>query len=134
MIKSFAKYAFIVLCVAAALRAVAFAGTLCDQGMPGRQGPWGVYILTPTQLVSQSNVTTNLTPGAIAGHAVYSHVITQSGSVAGQTCGVAVPAGFDTATFVASCVAASGSVTLYIYNTTAGSASPTAGNYITVTF
>lgn len=134
MIKAIFRYAFLLLCVVVTLRAVAYAGTLCDQGNPGRQGPWGVYIVQPTQLLSKSNVTSSVTPGAIAGHTVYSTSITQSGAVAGQFCGVATPAGFDTATFVASCVAGAGTVTLYVYNTTSGSATPTAGNYGTVTF
>lgn len=132
--KSILKSILTITIAIALFDALAYASTVCDQGMPGRSGPWPVYLITPSQLLSKSNATTSVTPGAVAGHTVFSQSITQSGAITGQACGVDLPSGFDSVTFVATCVPSGGSVTLYIYNTTAVSATPTSGNYQTVTF
>ena len=113
---------------------LAYAET-CDQGASGRQGPWPVYLVQPSQLLSKSNTTTTETPGTLTAHAVYTSApITQVGALSGQGCAVALPAGFDTTDLVAACVPGSGTVQLVIYNTTGSNQTPTSGNYQIITF
>lgn len=114
---------------------ICYAGSVVDQGAPGRSGPWPVYCLTSaTQLLSKANASFSLTPGMIAGHAVYTSTQTLAGVVAGNACAVGVPGTFDTVNLIATCVTGTGNVTFNIYNTTGVSVLGTSGSYTAVVF
>ena len=131
----FSRMLALAILVSVAIATLAYGGTLVDQGAPGRQGPWPVYCVTQSNyLISKANAGFSLTPGSIAGHAVYTSTQTLTGAVAGGACAVVVPGGFDSTDLVATCIPGAGNVTFYIYNTTAGSLTGTSGTYTAVVF
>lgn len=107
------------------------AATVCDQGAPGRQGPWGVYLLpAPTSLLSVSNNTYNITPAAVGATSCGDTVVTESIVVAGEKCAVSVPPGFVAQTsLLAQCITGAGQITFHICNSSGGSITPQAGVY-----
>jgi len=131
----FPRMIFLVTVLVLAISALAYAGTLVDQGAPGRQGPWPVYCVSEsTYRVTKSFITAGITPSSVNGNSSYTTSISTPGSNVGDVCGIVGPNGFDKTDLILYCTAGAGTSTVTIYNTTAGVLTPTAGMYSLAVF
>lgn len=127
-----AALAALVVAVVIAWAGVAYAQT-CNQGSPGHQGPWAVYLMPAPGVLSKADDSFLLTPSIVPGTSSTDTIESVPGSLAGQACAIGVPAGFN-ASLGAFCIPGNGTVDIRFTNPTLVGITPIAGTYTVVTF